>query len=104
MQTIYNEQGVAKTLDSVDAREHVATGRWFRELPVKEKAQEVTAVDLSVNVEVVKDQLVISEVNDATTEINTSVEGSGETDPDSKAKAKAKSKDKEITATEILSK
>lgn len=33
MKTIYNLQGESKTCDAVDAREHIATGRWFAEAP-----------------------------------------------------------------------
>lgn len=29
MVTIYDKNGNPKELDSVDAREHIATGRWF---------------------------------------------------------------------------
>ncbi len=31
MKTIYNAEGTEKTLDAVDAKEHIATGRWFWE-------------------------------------------------------------------------
>lgn len=34
MKTIYNAQGETKECDAVDAREHIATGRWFAEAPV----------------------------------------------------------------------
>ena len=33
MAVVYNAQGEAKILDPVDAREHIATGRWFNESP-----------------------------------------------------------------------
>ena len=33
MQTIYNAQGESKQCDPVDAREHIASGRWFTEAP-----------------------------------------------------------------------
>ena len=33
MAIVYNAQGEAKTLDACDAREHIATGRWFAEAP-----------------------------------------------------------------------
>lgn len=33
MTTIYNAAGEAKECDAVDAREHIATGRWFAEVP-----------------------------------------------------------------------
>ena len=39
MQTIYNAQGETKECESVDAREHIASGRWFNEAP--EVKQEV---------------------------------------------------------------
>lgn len=38
MKTIYNAQGETKTCDAVDAREHIATGRWFSEAPVAAEA------------------------------------------------------------------
>ena len=34
MKTIYNAAGEAKELDACDAREHIASGRWFAEAPV----------------------------------------------------------------------
>ena len=33
MKTLYNAAGEAKTMDFVDAREHLETGRWFEETP-----------------------------------------------------------------------
>ena len=41
MKTIYNAlTGEPKTLDFVDAREHIATGRWVDEKPVIEEVKE----------------------------------------------------------------
>jgi len=40
MQTIYNAQGEPKECEAVDAREHIASGRWFNEAPVKEVAKD----------------------------------------------------------------
>ena len=40
MQTIYNAQGEAKVCDSVDAKEHIETGRWFNEAPQVEEVKE----------------------------------------------------------------
>ena len=37
MQTVYDKDGVAAVVDAVDARERIATGRWFAEPPVKRK-------------------------------------------------------------------
>jgi hypothetical protein len=34
MKTLYNAAGEAKTMDFVDAREHLETGRWFESAPV----------------------------------------------------------------------
>jgi hypothetical protein len=34
MKTLYDSEGKAKTMDFVDAREHIETGRWFAEAPV----------------------------------------------------------------------
>lgn len=34
MITIYDKDGNPKELDSVDAREHIATGRWSLENPI----------------------------------------------------------------------
>ena len=36
MKTLYNSAGEAKTMDFVDAREHLETGRWFESAPVIE--------------------------------------------------------------------
>lgn len=44
MKTIYNAQGETKTCDAVDAREHVATGRWFADSPAIEIAGTVESV------------------------------------------------------------
>ena len=33
MVTIYDAEGNPKEVESVDAREHIATGQWFREPP-----------------------------------------------------------------------
>ena len=33
MAIVYDAQGEAKTLDAVDAREHIATGQWFSDPP-----------------------------------------------------------------------
>lgn len=41
MQTIYNAAGEEKTCDSVDAREHIETGRWFAEAPEVDESHEV---------------------------------------------------------------
>jgi hypothetical protein len=49
MQTIYNAQGETKECESVDAREHIASGRWFNEAPQVEFAQTIT-VDSSADV------------------------------------------------------
>ena len=47
MQTIYNKLGGTKTLDTVDAREHVSSGRWFYDLPVVEdKPKEIKAAEV----------------------------------------------------------
>lgn len=44
MKTLYNSDGEAKEMDSVDAREHLETGRWFEQPPVKhEVKREVVA-------------------------------------------------------------
>ncbi len=43
MQTIYNAQGEAKECEAVDAREHIATGRWFNEAPKAEVKEEPQA-------------------------------------------------------------
>ena len=43
MAIVYNAQGEAKTLDAVDAREHVATGRWFNNVPTVPVAEVVAA-------------------------------------------------------------
>ena len=40
MQTIYNAQGESKECDSVDAREHIASGRWFTSAPAPEVKEE----------------------------------------------------------------
>jgi hypothetical protein len=40
LKTIYDADGNAKTIEGVDAREHLETGRWFEHKPVPE-AQEV---------------------------------------------------------------
>lgn len=40
MQTIYNAQGEAKECEAVDAREHIASGRWFNEAPKVEELKE----------------------------------------------------------------
>lgn len=37
MRTIYNKDGKEKQVESVDAREHVATGRWFYDPPKPEE-------------------------------------------------------------------
>ena len=42
MQTIYDKNGTPKTVEGVDAREHIATGEWFAEVP---QAAEQTATD-----------------------------------------------------------
>lgn len=84
MQTIYNEQGVAKTLDSVDAREHVATGRWFRELLVKEPE--------------LKHEVIV-EVIDAAAAISDSTE---ESKPETTAKAASKAKKEKEVTTEVM--
>lgn len=36
MKTLYDSEGKTKTMDFVDAREHLAMGGWFEEPPVKE--------------------------------------------------------------------
>jgi len=41
MQTIYNAQGEPKECEAVDAREHIASGRWFNEVPVVEQIEPV---------------------------------------------------------------
>lgn len=44
MKTIYNAQGESKELDACDAREHIATGRWFADAPAADapvKAEQV---------------------------------------------------------------
>lgn len=33
MQTVYNAKGERKTVDTVDAREYIETGRWFAKNP-----------------------------------------------------------------------
>lgn len=43
MKTIYNAQGESKTCDPVDAREHIATGRWFVDAPLVDAQAEVAA-------------------------------------------------------------
>lgn len=40
MQTIYNAQGETKECEAVDAREHIASGRWFNEAPQVEEVKE----------------------------------------------------------------
>ena len=42
MQTIYNAQGETKVCESVDAREHIDSGRWFNHAP-EVKKQEVVS-------------------------------------------------------------
>jgi len=37
MRTVYDEKGESFTVDSVDAREYLATGRFFSEPPQPEK-------------------------------------------------------------------
>lgn len=39
MKTIYDAEGVAKTVEPVDAREHIATGQWFSSPPEKPEAK-----------------------------------------------------------------
>ena len=46
MQIIYNAQGETKECESVDAREHIETGRWFNEAPeVKVKEPEIKSAN-----------------------------------------------------------
>lgn len=40
MQTIYNAQGEEKVCEAVDAREHIASGRWFSSVQVPEPLKE----------------------------------------------------------------
>ena len=50
MQTIYNAQGEAKECEAVDAREHIASGRWFNEAPkVEVKEQEVKSANAQLS-------------------------------------------------------
>lgn len=41
LKTIYDAEGNAKTIEGVDAREHLETGRWFEHAPIAE-VQEVS--------------------------------------------------------------
>lgn len=36
LRTIYDAEGNAKTMEGVDAREHLETGRWFESAPATE--------------------------------------------------------------------
>jgi hypothetical protein len=39
-QTVYDAEGNSFTLDSVDAREYLATGRFFTDVPKQEKPKQ----------------------------------------------------------------
>lgn len=43
MKTVYDEEGNPFTVDPVDAREYVETGRFFVEPPVKDKPETVSS-------------------------------------------------------------
>lgn len=43
MSIVYNAQGESKTLDAVDAREHIATGRWSSSPPAATVESEAPA-------------------------------------------------------------
>lgn len=44
MKTVYDEEGNSFTVDPVDAREYIATGRFFTERPVVKATQEATPI------------------------------------------------------------
>lgn len=45
MQTIYDKDGKPKTVESVDAREHIETGEWFAVPPKAEEPVVEPAVE-----------------------------------------------------------
>lgn len=56
-QTVYDAQGNSYTLDSVDAREYLATGRYFTDVPTQEaeKSKRVSDAYLDSNDTILSD-------------------------------------------------